>query len=158
MAPSHVQCPSRDGQQNPCSWLITVTGQHNRVTTHKTSACRLQWVGPIHPCTPRMGLLGYLHSLHSSGSVYSGAESCVVPEGQGERLHVGKILPSMDPAFPPHRKGDQEHTGCSGWDRVSLYLQGKDGKRRAWAGLCRKLNVIQESTFLTLGIWIVNQS
>lgn len=82
MAPSHVQCPSRDGQQNPCSWLITVIGQHSWVTTHKISACRLQWVGPIHPCTPRTGLLGYLHSLHSNGSVNSGAERCVVPEGQ----------------------------------------------------------------------------
>lgn len=55
-----------------------------------------------------------------------------MPEVQHERLRVAKSLLNMDPAFPPHRKGDQKHTGCSGQGVTLATGEGWEKKNMGW--------------------------
>lgn len=66
-------------------------------------------------CILRMGILGYfrIHSAFTALQWLCGLwsiKTCCPRSATWKE----KSLWNMDPAFPPHGKGDQEHTGCSG--------------------------------------------
>lgn len=87
------------------------TVQELRVTVHKTSACRWQWVDPVHPAS--LGLVFHDICAHCSQvPLWSLEHRDALSQQRDMKGHVRER--ATDPMLPPHGRGDQTPTGTSG--------------------------------------------